>query len=171
MLCRIRFRVSLFLASAYAFTLPVYFGCQASDPAAPPGGCDSKAPVTVTDTAFGVTLISPNGCETYHVGDTVPISFEYRNARDTIYFVDLKFSNDDGKTFALPLSVLHGANGGNGVRWHGNARKDTLWVIPAPDSTDPSRSFVSGQARIKVEDYTNKEKSDISDQAFSIRPR
>jgi hypothetical protein len=161
------FRYGPLFTLACALIPLAHSGCQKVDPVGS-GGCITTVPAVLGDTGLGITLIKPNGCETYHVGDTVPVSFEYRNAPDTFYFADLKFSYDDGKTFALPLSILHGANGGNGVRWHGSARKDTLWVIPPPDSADPSRTFVTGRARIKIEDYTKKEVMDMNDQAFTI---
>jgi hypothetical protein len=112
-----------------------------------------------------VVMLAPNGGEAYHAGDTIPVSFEYRNRPDTTYFVTLWFSPDGGKTFDLP--VLGAVNT---VHWRGPPRKDTVWIIPADTTT--FGNYVTNQARIRVEDYTKKmTENDVSDQSFTILSR
>ena len=112
-----------------------------------------------------VVLLAPNGGETYHAGDTVPVSFEYQNRPDTNYFVTLWFSPDAGKTFDMP--VLGAVNT---VHWRGPPRKDTVWIIPA--DTTLFGNYVTNQARIRVEDYIKKmTENDVSDQSFIILSR
>jgi hypothetical protein len=110
-------------------------------------------------------MLSPNGGETYHVGDTIPISFEYRNRPDTFYFVTLWFSFDGGKSFDMPVL---GAR--NTVRWDGSPRKDTVWVIPA--DTTLFGNYVTNQAKVRVEEYMKKTtENDASDGSFTILSR
>ena len=109
-----------------------------------------------------VVMLSPNGGETYHAGDTIPISFEYRNRPDTSYFVTLWFSFDGGKSFDMPVL---GAR--NTVRWDGLPRKDTVWIIPA--DTTLFGNYMTNQARIRVEDYMKKTtENDASDETFTV---
>ena len=112
-----------------------------------------------------LVLLAPNGGETYHAGDTIPVSFEYRNRSNTKYFVALWFSFDNGKTFDLP--VLGGVNT---VHWSDSPRKDTVWIVPT--DTTLFGNYVTTQARIRVEDYTKKAtENDASDQSFTILNR
>lgn len=112
-----------------------------------------------------LVLLAPNGGKTYHAGDTIPVSFEYRNRPDTTYFVSLWFSPDDGKTFDMPV---WGAR--NTVHWSGSPRIDTTWVIPT--DTTLFGNYATGQAKIRVEDYTKKKtENDASDQSFTILGR
>lgn len=112
-----------------------------------------------------LVLLAPNGGQTVHAGDTIPVSFEYRNRPDTTYFVSLWFSTDGGKSFDMPV---WGAR--NTVHWHGSPRIDTTWVVPT--DTALFGDYVTGQAKIRVEDYTNKKtENDASDQSFTILGR
>jgi hypothetical protein len=109
-----------------------------------------------------LVILAPNGGETYHAGDTIPVSFEYRNRHDSVYFVSLWFSSDNGKSFDLP--VLGAVNT---VHWMGPPRKDTVWIIPA--DTTLFGNYVTNQARIRVEDYVKKAtENDASDGPFTI---
>jgi hypothetical protein len=109
-----------------------------------------------------LVLLAPNGGETYHAGDTIPVSFEYRNRPDTAYFVTLWFSLDGGKSFDMPVL---GAR--NTVRWDGSPRKDTVWIVPT--DTTIFGNYITNQAKIRVEDYTKKAtENDVSDQSFTV---
>ena len=109
-----------------------------------------------------LVLLAPNGGETYHAGDTIPVSFEYRNRPDSTYFVSLWFSLDGGKSFDMP--VLGAVNT---VHWRGSPRKDTTWIVPT--DTTIFGNYVTAQAKIRVEDYTKKTTiNDASDQSFTI---
>jgi hypothetical protein len=111
-------------------------------------GCDKGAnpsSASPVDTTLRLVLLKPAGGETYHVGDSVPLSFEYRNSSNTVHFVTLWFSPDNGKSWDMPVFI-------NSIHYTG-ARKDTVWVIPA-DTT--YGSYVSDSAKIKVEDYADK---------------
>jgi hypothetical protein len=58
----------------------------------------------------------------------------------------------------------------NTVHWHGSPRIDTTWVIPT--DTTLFGNYVTNQAKIRVEDYTNKKtENDASDQSFTILSR
>jgi hypothetical protein len=110
-------------------------------------------------------MLAPNGGETYHAGDTIPLSFEYRNRSNTKYFVALWFSFDNGKTFDLP--VLGAVNT---VHWSDSPRKDTVWIVPT-DTTilGNNVTYVTTQARIRVEDYTKKAtENDVCDRSFTV---
>jgi hypothetical protein len=112
-----------------------------------------------------LVLLAPNGGQTYHAGDTIAVSFEYRDHPDTTYFVSLWFSPDGGKTFDMPIWDAR-----NTVHWHGSPRIDTTWVIPT--DTTLFGNYVTNQAKIRVEDYTNKRtENDASDQTFTILSR
>jgi hypothetical protein len=112
-----------------------------------------------------LVLLAPNGGKTYHAGDTIPVSFEYRNRPDTTYFVSLWFSTDGGKSFDMPV---WGAR--NTVHWHGSPRIDTTWIVPA--DTTLFGNYATNQAKIRVEDYTNKKaENDASDQPFTVLGR
>jgi hypothetical protein len=123
-----------------------------------------NGPTTPADTTLRIVLLKPNGGETYHPGDTVPLSFEYRNSTDSVFFVSLWFSPDNGRTFDMPvLGAI------NTARWKGSPRKDTVWIIPT--DTTAFGNYASDQAKIRVEDYTRKATlNDVSDQVFNISP-
>ncbi len=112
-----------------------------------------------------LVLLAPNGGKTYHAGDTIPVSFEYRNRPDTTYFVSLWFSPDGGKSFDMPVWGAH-----NTLHWRGSPRIDTVWIVPT--DTTLFGNYVTTQAKIRVEDYTKKKtENDASDQAFTILSR
>ena len=126
-------------------------------------GCNkgtNPASPNPADTTLRLVLLKPQGGETYHIGDSVPLSFEYRNSTNSSHFVTLWFSPDNGKSFDMPVFI-------NSFHYTG-ARKDTVWVIPA-DTT--FGSYVSDSAKIKVEDYTAKATVfSINTQPFKILP-
>jgi hypothetical protein len=101
---------------------------------------------TTGDKTLKLVLLKPVGGDTFHVGDSVHISFEYRNSTDASHYVTLWFSPNNGLTFDMPVFVYS-------FHYDG-ARKDTTWVIPADDGF--GNTYVSDQAKIKVEDYTKK---------------
>jgi hypothetical protein len=149
------FTVSGFLANNAAY----YWRVKARNSA---GASAWSAVASFTTDIERVVMLSPNGGETYHAGDTVPVSFEYRNRPDTSYFVTLWFSSDGGKSFDMPVL---GAR--NTVRWDGPQRKDTVWIIPA--DTTLFGNYVTGQAKIRVEDYMKKTtENDVSDRPFTV---
>lgn len=118
-----------------------------------------SARMFVADTMVRLVLRIPRGGEIYHIGDSIPISFEYWNSNATSHFVTLWFSFDNGLTYDMPVFVesFH----------YSGARKDTTWVIPT-DST-LFGSYISNHAKIRVEDYAKKSTIfDASKQPFTI---
>ena len=150
-------------SATFAFLLSALFALSALSALS---SCDNGSePNSPQDTTERLVLVAPNGGQTYHAGDTIPVSFEYLNRKDTTYFVSLWFSTDGGKTFDMPV---WGAR--NTVHWHGSPRKDTTWIIPT--DTTLFGNYVTSQAKIRVEDYTNKNtENDASDQSFTILGR
>jgi hypothetical protein len=149
------FTVSGFLANNAVF----YWRVIARNSA---GASAWSAVASFTTDIERVVMLAPNGGETYHAGDTIPISFEYRNRPDNSYFVTLWFSLDGGKSFDLP--VLGAVNT---VRWDGLPRKDTIWIIPT--DTAIFGNYVTDQAKIRVEDYMKKmAENDASDGTFTV---
>ena len=149
------FAVSIFLANNTVY----FWRVKAKNSS---GASAWSAVASFTTDMERVVLLSPNGGETYHAGDTVPVSFEYQNRPDTSYFVTLWFSFDGGKSFDMPVL---GAR--NTVRWDGPPRKDTVWIIPA--DTTIFGNYVTNQAMIRIEDYMKKmAENDVSDETFTV---
>jgi hypothetical protein len=122
-----------------------------------PGGPASPS----ADTTLQLVLLKPNGGETYHAGDSVGISFEYRNSAESFHFVTLWFSRDYGKSFDMPVFVTS-------FNYKGS-RKDTVWVIPADSFA--FGSYLTQGGMIKVEDYSQKGIIyDTNDEPFAITP-
>ena len=103
----------------------------------------SPGPVVPVDTTERMALLAPAGGQTYHLGDTVPVSVEYVNSADTSHFVTFWFSPDNGETMDFTLFD-------RSIRYHGQ-RFDTTWVVPV-DSY-----YVADSATIRVEDYTRRQ--------------
>ncbi len=149
------FTVSGFLAN----NTPYYWRVKAKNSA---GASAWSAVANFTTDLERLVLLAPNGGGIYHAGDTIPVSFEYRNRPDTTYFVSLWFSLDGGKSFDMPVWGAH-----NTVHWSGSPRIDTTWIVPT--DTTVFGNYVTSQAKIRVEDYTKKKtENDASDQPFTI---
>jgi hypothetical protein len=94
------------------------------------------------DTTEQLVLLAPNGGLTYHLGDTVPVSLEYRNSPGANHFVTLWFSPDNGETMDFTLFDAS-------IRFTGS-RLDTAWVIPVDNY------YITDSASVRVEDYTQR---------------
>ncbi|MFC1584191.1 hypothetical protein ACFL5V_01445 [Fibrobacterota bacterium] len=101
--------------------------------------CQPKAEPVSTEEH--VVLLSPRGCQVYALGDTVPVSWEYRN-RPTdrlAYFSVAEISLDNALNFDIELF--------GGAISHAESRIDTFWIIPM----DPL--MVSDSAVIRLRHY------------------
>jgi hypothetical protein len=90
-----------------------------------------------------LTVMRPNGWEIYTVGDTISISW----ISECIADVSIKLSYNNGLTWNSIIDST--ANSG-----------DYTWVVSAADSTD--------QCLIKITDYSDSTKSDVSNNTFTI---
>jgi len=129
---------------AVVFAVLVSFGCKkVGNPVAPPDTSNNA-----------VTIISPNGGETFGVGDTVAIKWTTNpdSSIDVMIYLTLELQQIPITTQA---SVYHeDDNWGN-----------FIWVIPAEMN---SVKIAGQQARIKIEDYDEKGMFDVSDASFMI---
>lgn len=103
-----------------------------------------------------VELYAPEGGEVFHPGDTIVVSWEYKEWEGDLRFMTYpEISLDSGKTFGSLLyrSVVHET-----------PAYDTFWIVP-----DDSSMF-SGNVQIKVYEYNKKTILDRSDY-FAIGKR
>lgn len=100
-----------------------------------------------------LTVLSPNGGESYAPGQTVDITWE--TADPMIAGCVIQFSSDEGKSW----KVIHDGSIDRGKEgWESYS-----WTIPTDDP-----SVVSSTCLIMVHEYNKEETNDISDAAFSI---
>jgi hypothetical protein len=86
------------------------------------GGCTSPTQTPV-DTSE-IVLLTPEGGETFHVGDTLKVTWKLQgNGSKDIIAVDIELSPDNGKTWGLFLSV--NAIYPDNAQW-----ENFLWKIP-----------------------------------------
>lgn len=114
--------------------------------------------ITISDTVLiwvenaALTLLSPNGSESFTSGDTMHITWTSGNI-SKISAVAIDFSSDDGKTWeTINTNAIAPAD----VSW-GNF----VWNIQINENN-------SNRCKIKVRDYQNANYRDISDAVFSI---
>ncbi len=106
------------------------------------------APSDVSDRPFSIvssnlTLLAPNGGESWFAGDTETILWTSEGEVD---FVDLAYSADDGRSWT-PIAT-QAQNSGS-----------YEWVVPA---------LQTNQARVRVSDTATPSTFDVSDEAFHI---
>ncbi len=104
-----------------------------------------------------VKVVAPNGSETYHIGDTLTVVWEWDTALTGGIAVFL--SVDDGETFTIITPASVPSNDA------GSVRGSFSWVIPP---TLGGMSSVSGNCIVRVNEYTLMDLKDYSDAAFSI---
>lgn len=139
------------LASPYAWTVPG---------AGPLGSTDCRVRITsstnnlITDQSdgnfsippSGITVISPNGSESYYAG--TPVSIRWLAA--SINNVDIFYSTNNGSNWTS-IATSIAANRG----FH-------TWVTPS--------GVFSNQMRVRIWDNSNNSVVDISDNSFSLYP-
>jgi hypothetical protein len=121
-----------------------------------------------------VTLVSPNGGETYNIGDTITISWE---ADETVEECYIKFSPDNG----INKIVISGRN--QIIREDNEGWGTFKWVVPptlilcvdddSPDGcTDSVFSTSSSSCKIMIDNPYNTDPGthDFSDHPFTINP-
>ncbi len=105
-----------------------------------------------------ITVLSPNGGETYTVGDTMHIRWE---ADETTPLVMLEMSVDDGETW---YGVYTSGISVTSENWG-----DYLWTIPdSLSDAGGSVSIVSTRCLIRVRNYIDQVTDDISDKVFQV---
>lgn len=126
-------------------------GCNKSDPATGP----------VTDPNAPITLTSPKGGETFHVGDTMWVKWTVKDDPVApIVSVDLQISADNGKTwgFAKTGSVpVEAPSFGN-----------FPYVVQATTVGTPQFSLLSSNCLFRVRSYTETNKLSVSPGTFTI---
>lgn len=105
-----------------------------------------------------ITVLSPNGGETYTVGDTMHIRWE---ADETTPLVMLEMSVDDGETW---YGVYTSGISVTSENWG-----DYVWTVPdSLSDAGGSVSIVSTRCLIRVRNYIDQVTNDISDGAFTV---
>jgi hypothetical protein len=105
-----------------------------------------------------ITVLFPNGGETFSAGDTITIRWE---ADEEITNVVIQFSADNGKTWNQ--ITPRGSIGRTSEQWGAFP-----WVVP--EEVEEGVATVTDRARIEVKSYFDPDR-DISDSAFAIVPR
>jgi len=140
--------------------------------------CDTTSPVGNDEPLFvdpgekGLKLLSPNGGESYSVGDTMIISWAVDTNKifNSLHF-DVSF--DLGYTFStINWNVMENRIYPTDTTVHNGNVGTFLWVIP-PEYYDPQyrQNFptVSDSCLVQIWEYDMLDNADISDDPFSIR--
>jgi hypothetical protein len=107
------------------------------------------------------TLLSPNGGETYRVGDTISIQWDL--VKDVSQF-EIRFSADEGLSWFNIAAMTPGMPDYDAqqFKW---AIPDSIIIFPYAIST------VSQKCMIQIAEYTVYDNSDVSDAGFAIQQK
>jgi hypothetical protein len=105
-----------------------------------------------------LTIVTPNGGNTYHVGDSMKMSW---NLKGDISGLVIDFSADNGRQFFtlvyfVPSSEIF-------------QKREYLWVIPDSIYSFSKASIVSDSCLVWIHGYFDYAFGDKSDKLFSIR--
>lgn len=144
-------RKFLLIISAFLLSVFIMSGCEES----------STGPATNTGPANErLEVVSPNGGESYKVGQTVAITFKI-NA-DKVSGAMLKVSIDDGKSWtAIVSKQVSPLSGG------GNQTLKYDWVI-GQEKNSVSYLDSNIKCKLKISDYTDGTVFDVSNTVFTI---
>jgi hypothetical protein len=123
--------------------------------------CEFRACPTSTTSQPSITVLSPNGGETYKKGDTAYIRWSTKNIGNTTLEVDLLKS--DG-TLVYNLSSMVNPNQGGQIDANGVAYS---WAIPS-DTSPGGRRIDPGQYKIRLSLTGNSSVTDTSNNYFTI---
>jgi len=124
------------------------------------------------------TVLSPNGGQTFHRGDSLALSWHINPVAMLAQKVAVFLSPNDTNWDQIDLSTTAGGEPqvfNNDPRYDAGRTITCKWKISDPISpwTQPPNSPVSTRCRIKVAAYgfsSDPEQYDISDAAFTIQP-
>jgi hypothetical protein len=110
----------------------------------------------------GITVLTPNGNEIYHVGDTMDITWLLEDT--SVVGLQIDFSPDGGANY-FNFGLLQSA-------FPEFQSRKVPWVIPDSIGLGSGiKSTCTNSCRIFVHDYFDYSISDVSDKYFSIRPK
>lgn len=157
-----------FLAGCVALSLLVSCG-DSEDPSPVAPGASNSAPVGQN----GMTVVSPNGGESFKVGDSIRVVFKL----DTVQAKSANLSPTGG----VRVRVNCGAD-----EWfdltsqqvnYASPQGETTTKVGIPDSTYSSSTKkiiafpVSSSCKLKVMDYSEGAINDVSDAVFTIKAK
>jgi len=153
--------ITSFVAAAIAVVL------AASSTLLPLSGCSKSATGPSADSSQ-IVLLTPKGGETFHVGDTLKVTWKVQGKGLTdIAAVDVELSPDNGKTWGLYLSVSSIFPGT--AQW-----ENFFWKIPSTfDFVGTTITFANdSQCLLRVEQYDTSDPNQISvtKSQFTILP-
>jgi hypothetical protein len=125
-------------------------------------GCgDSSTNSTPTPVATnGITVISPNGGETFQVGGTMPVRWSYTNANFTSALIQVVC---DGVAYGLTTTSVD------------PSVKDTSLVVPDTVYSSSLKKNIpfpaSSNCKLKISDYVIGSVFDTSDASFTIQAK
>lgn len=121
-------------------------------------------------------IFSPNGGQTYHVGDTMSLSWHINPAGMMAQKVAVFLSPNDTNWYQIDLRPSTGGEPqvfNTDQRYNADHSITCSWKIVDPISSWSSESPVSSRCRTKVAAYgfsSDPEQYDISDATFMIQP-
>jgi hypothetical protein len=122
----------------------------------------SSALFTVHYSTPSMKLLTPNGGETFRIGDTMNITWETIPGR-TVWIM-MELSVDGGKTWLL-LDI----GGHDGIKPDYSNWGNVRWVIPESlPRGEGEVSLISRNARLRLRSYFDQSETDVSDGSFAI---
>jgi hypothetical protein len=111
----------------------------------------------------GITVLTPNSNDSYHVGDSMVITWElHLSGSDSIAALQLDFSPNNGVNYFYFAEVFP-----DSIAFRD---KRLVWIIP--DTVNNGLQFISTRSnscKIFIHDYFNYTIGDLSDRLFTIR--
>jgi hypothetical protein len=134
----------------------------------PLSGCSKPTTGPATADSSQIVLLSPKGGETFHVGDTLRVTWKVQGLGLTdVTAADVELSPDNGKTWGLYLSVSSIFPGS--AQW-----ENFFWKIPSTfDFVGTTITLANdSQCLLRVEQYNTSDPNQISatKSQFTILP-